>query len=112
MSRFSRLAGVAILGLALTVGVGVSQDKKDKEPTAAQKKQQTRMKECNERAGDKKGDERQKFMSTCLKSGGAAQPTKAQKAQQDRMKACNKQASDKKLKGDDRQKFMSGCLKT
>ena len=97
--------------LAFACTPSIAQDKKEakKEPTAAQKKQQERMKACNERAGDKKGDERKKFMSTCLKGD---QPSKAQAAQQQRMKDCNKQASDKKLKGDDRQKFMSGCLKT
>jgi len=100
---------IVAVTLALATTGALAQDKKDKEPSAAQKKQQERMKACNDRAADKKGDERKKFMSTCLKGD---QPTKAQKAQQDRMKACNKQASDKKLKGDDRQKFMSGCLKS
>jgi len=98
---------VAAVCLAFAATGAYAQDKK--EPSAAQKKQQTRMKECNERAGDKKGDERKKFMSSCLKGGG--EPTKAQEAQQDRMKDCNKQATDKKLKGDDRKKFMSTCLK-
>ena len=84
-----------------------AQDKK--EPSAKQKAQQERMKDCNAKAGDKKGDERKKFMSSCLKGGG--EPTKAQAAQQGRMKDCNKQASDKKLKGDERKKFMSSCLK-
>ena len=100
---------IAMLCLAFAATVAYAQDKK--EPTAAQKKQQERMKDCNAKAGDKKGDERQKFMSACLKGGGGSAPTAAQKAQQDRMKACNKQASDKKLKGDERQKFMSTCLK-
>jgi hypothetical protein len=102
---------IAAICLAFAATPAYAQDKKDKEPTAAQKKQQTRMKECNERAADKKGDERKKFMSACLK-GGSTGPTAAQKEQQGRMKDCNKQASDKKLKGEDRQKFMSGCLKT
>ena len=97
---------IAAVCFAFAATGAYAQDKK--EPTAAQKKQQERMKACNERAGDKKGDERKKFMSTCLKGD---QPSKAQAAQQERMKACNKQASDKKLKGDDRQKFMSTCLK-
>src|SRR5437763_16810240 len=99
---------IATLCLAFAATAAYAQDKK--EPTAAQKKQQERMKDCNAKAGDKKGDERQKFMSACLK-GGASAPSAAQKAQQDRMKACNQQASDKKLKGDERQKFMSTCLK-
>ena len=46
-------------------------EKKDakKEPSEAQKKQQDLMKACNEKAGTKKlaGEERKKFMSTCLK---------------------------------------------
>lgn len=99
---------VATLCLAFAATGAFAQDKK--EATAAQKKQQTRMKECNERAGDKKGEERKKFMSACLK-GEAAGPSAAQKEQQSRMKDCNKQASDKKLKGDERKKFMSTCLK-
>jgi opacity protein-like surface antigen len=70
-------------------------------------KQQTKMADCNAEAKEKnlKGDERKKFMSTCLK--GASD---AQKAQQDKMKSCNKEAGDKKLKGDERKKFMSSCL--
>ena len=99
---------VAAVCLAFAATGAYAQEKK--EPSAAQKKQQTRMKECNERAADKKGDERKKFMSSCLKGGG--EPTKAQAAQQGRMKDCNKQASDKKLKGDERKKFMSSCLKS
>jgi len=91
----------------------LAQEKKDakKEPTAAQKAQQERMKSCNEQAGAKKmeGDARKKFMSTCLK-GGAAKDEKMT-PQQARMKDCNKQASDKQMKGDDRKKFMSACLK-
>ena len=99
---------ISALCLAFAASGAYAQDKK--EPSAAQKKQQTRMKECNERAADKKGDERKKFMSACLK-GGSTAPTAAQKEQQSRMKDCNKQASDKKMKGEERKKFMSSCLK-
>jgi hypothetical protein len=83
-----------------------------KEPTAAQKKQQERMKDCNEQAGAKKmeGEARKKFMSSCLR-GETDKKGEKMTAQQARMKDCNKQASDKKMKGDDRKKFMSGCLK-
>ena|SRR2546422_8153142 len=95
--------------------LALAQDKKDtpkKEPTAAQKKQQERMKDCNEQAGAKKmeGDARKKFMSACLK-GESDKKGEKMSAQQDRMKVCNKQASDKKMKGDERKKFMSDCLK-
>src|SRR5438876_12191295 len=94
---------IATLCLAFAATAGFAQDKKDakKEPTAAQKKQQERMKDCNAKAGEKKGDERQKFMSGCLKGGSSAEATPAQKAQQGRMTACNKQATEKKLKGDE-----------
>jgi hypothetical protein len=92
----------------------LAQDKKEakKEPSAAQKKQQERMRDCNEQAGAKKmeGDARKKFMSSCLKGAGGKKDEKMS-AQQSRMKDCNKQASDKKMKGDDRKSFMSACLK-
>lgn len=84
--------------------------KDQKQPSDKQKAQQARMKECNAKASAKKGDERQKFMSACLK-GETSGATDKQKAQQDKMKACNKQAGDKNLKGDARKEFMSACLK-
>ena len=93
--------------------LALSQDKEPakKAPTAAQKKQQERMRDCNAQAGDKKleGDARKKFMSSCLK-GGSAKSEKLS-GQQEKMRACNKEASDKKMKGDERKKFMSECLK-
>jgi hypothetical protein len=97
------LAALCLSFLAVPV---YAQDKK--EPSAAQKKQQARMKECNAKAEGKKGDERKNFMSQCLKDPG---PSKAQQKQQDRMASCNKEAGSKGLKGDERKKFMSGCLK-
>ena len=42
-------------------------DKPKKAPSEAQKKQQERMKDCNTKAEGKSGDDRKKFMSTCLK---------------------------------------------
>ena len=86
----------------------LAQDKAKKEPSEKQKAQQERMKDCNAKMGDKKGDDRKKAMSSCLK-GEADGPSDKQKAQQNKMKDCNKQAEGKK--GDDRKKFMSGCLK-
>ena len=97
---------LAVLSLCLLCVPAYAQEKK--EPSAAQKKQQERMKDCNAKAEGKKGDERKKFMSECLKDSG---PSAAQKKQQDRMGACNKEAKSKGLKGDERKNFMSGCLK-
>ncbi len=101
------LIAALALGLALSPAA-FAQEKKA--PSAAQKKQQERMKECNEKARDKKGEERRAFMSSCLKGGGNG-PSAAQKKQQSRMTACNKQATEKKLKGEERKAFMSSCLK-
>ena len=70
--------------------------------------QQEKMKSCNAEAGDKKGDERKAFMSSCLKAAAPA----AAMTQQDKMKKCNADASAKSLKGDERKGFMSECLKT
>ena len=99
--------------MMLAATLALAQDKgKAKAPTEAQKKQQERMTACNKQAGEKKlkGDERKKFMNTCLKGGQDKAPSAKQKAQQDRMGDCNKQANLKNMKGEDRKKFMSSCL--
>ncbi len=86
-----------LLALALAAGFALVAA-----PTpAAENPQQEKMKACNTKAGDMKGDERKKFMSECL----SAKPM----TQQERMTACNKKAGD--MKGDERKKFMSECLK-
>ena len=97
----------AVCGMALAFSAQ-AQDKAKKEPSEKQKAQQERMKDCNAKMGDKKGDERKKAMSSCLK-GEDADASDKQKAQQDKMKDCNKKAEGKK--GDDRKNFMSSCLK-
>ena len=72
-------------------------------PALAQEKQMTeqqkRMGECSKQASDKgmKGDDRNKFMSTCLKGGG------------DKTAACNAQADEKKLHGAARDSFVKKC---
>jgi hypothetical protein len=63
--------------------------------------QQERMKTCNAKATDKKGDERKKFMSECLSA--------EKKADDNKMAECN--AKSKGMKADERNKFMSECLK-
>ena len=90
---------VAVSLVAGTLSVASAADEKKSSP------QQERMKACNAQAGDKKGDERKAFMSSCLK--GEAMPM----TQQEKMKKCNADASAKSLKGDDRKAFMSECLK-
>jgi len=106
-----------LCALSLFASPVLAQEKKDaakkemkKEPSAAQKNQQQRMKDCNEKVGERKGDERKKFMSACLK-GGADKGGKKMTEQQSRMKDCNREAGQKGLKGDERKNFMSGCLK-
>ena len=68
----SKLMMAALCGLMLAtapLALAQAQEKAKKEPTAAQKKQQQRMADCNKEAGAKKleGEARKKFMSTCLK---------------------------------------------
>jgi hypothetical protein len=84
-------------------------------PVLAATPQQEKMKSCNADAKAKalKGDERKKFMSTCLSDKGAAAAPEEKKLtpQQEKMKSCNADATAKNLKGDERKKFMSTCLK-
>ena len=72
--------------------------------------QQTRMATCNADAKTKNlaGDERKKFMSTCLSN--KAEATAAPASQQEKMKTCNADAKKQALKGDARKQFMSTCL--
>ena len=78
-----------------------------KQPSEKQLAQRERMKDCNDKAGDIKGDERKKFMSSCLKSD---HPSEKQIAQREKMTACKKEAGEKKLVGKARKEFMSSCL--
>ena len=71
--------------------------------SGAMTSQQAKMGECNKQAGDKKGDERKAFMSSCLSNKPAAPMT-----QQEKMTKCNKDAGAKK--GDERKAFMKECL--
>ena len=68
--------------------------------SGAMTSQQTRMADCNKQAGDKKGDERKAFMSSCLSNKPMTQ--------QEKMTKCNKDAGGKK--GDERKAFMKECL--
>jgi hypothetical protein len=71
--------------------------------------QQQRMVDCNKDASAKhlKGQERQDFMSGCLRTHGGSDKLSAQ---QEKMKTCNRTASGRDLKGDARQDFMRDCL--
>lgn len=96
---YKRLLIAACLALPLA---GYAAEEKKLTP------QQAKMADCNKEATAKNlaGDERKKFMSTCLQ----AKPVAAA-SQQDKMKTCNRDASAKNLKGDERKKFMSECLR-
>ncbi len=88
-------------------------DAPKKEPSEKQKAQQERMKDCSGKAGERKGDERKQFMSSCLKGEDMdkkSDKSPKQAAQQDKMKSCNKDAGEKKMKGDERKAFMKDCL--
>ena len=60
---------IAVLSCALLAAssAAFAQDKAKKEPSEKQKAQQSKMKDCNKQAEGKKGDDRKKFMRSCLK---------------------------------------------
>jgi len=70
-------------------------------PAFAENAQQERMKTCNTKAADKKGEDRKKFMSDCLSA--------EKKTYDNKMGACN--TKSKGMKGDEHKKFMSDCMK-
>ncbi len=86
-----RLITVALLGVFAAVSAA---------PAFAENAQQERMKTCNAKAGDKKGDDRKAFMKTCLSD--------EKKTYDSKMGECN--SKSKGLKGDEHKKFMSECM--
>jgi hypothetical protein len=98
MHRF--LAPLA-LSLTFAAGGAFAQAASAPSPKPAMTAQQSRMGECNEKAGDKKGDERKAFMASCLRN--------SRTPQQQRMVDCSKQSAGKT--GEARQAFMKECLK-
>ena len=58
---------IALLCFAVLAAPAFAQNKAKKEPSEKQKAQQSKMKDCNKQAEGKKGDDRKKFMSGCLK---------------------------------------------
>ena len=70
-------------------------------PALADNAQQERMKTCNAQAGDKKGDERKKFMSDCLSA--------EKKKYDSKMAECN--AKTKGMTKDEANKTRSECMK-
>ena len=90
-----------ILAIVLAGAVGLVAMPSLAADAATPNPQQERMKTCNAKATDKKGDERKKFMSECLSA--------EKKADDNKMAECN--TKSKGMKGDERNKFMSECLK-
>lgn len=93
---------VALISLALAAGSALAAEEKKadapkKEPSAAQKAQQTKMKECNAQATGKTGDARKAFMKECLSGSHAA------------ASGCEAQAAEKKLAGAAKSSFVKKC---
>ena len=94
-----KLAAV-LISFALAAGSAFAAEEK-KEASPAQKAQQEKMKACNAKAGDKKGDERKAFMKECLSGGNAADNS-----------GCSAKAVDKNgkpLAGAAKDSFMKKC---
>lgn len=98
------LLGLLLAGL-LACGVAFAADTAtDAKAPAATNSQQDKMKACNAKAGDMKGDDRKAFMKTCL-SAKPAQPAKPQS----KMAECN--AKTKGMSKADADKARSECMK-
>ena len=72
--------------------------------------QQNRMKQCNQDATGKKGDERKQFMSACLKGESPAAAAAAPAKDDPVHGACGMMASEKKLAGAAKSSFMKKCV--
>lgn len=94
---------VLALGGLFACGSAYAADTKtDDTKTGATNSQQDKMKDCNAKAGDMKGDDRKAFMKTCL-SAKPAKPT-------NKMAECN--AKTKGMSKEDADKARSECMKS
>jgi hypothetical protein len=66
----------ALIAALLWVGLFLAGPSFAQAPTAAEKKQQARVKSCSQQAGSRQGRERQAFMAACLKG---AKPGRARR---------------------------------
>jgi len=96
-----KLLGLALLAV-FACGSALAADT-TKTTTDGKNAQQEKMKMCNEKAGDKKGDERQAFMKTCLSAKPAAEKPKS------KMAMCNEKT--KGMSKADADKARSECMK-
>lgn len=97
----SLMAMVAAIAFACAAPTFAADTKTEAKPANAQNQ---RMSDCNAKAGDKKGDERKAFMSSCLSNKPVAQAKP-----ESRISICNKKTAG--LKGDERKKAQSECMK-
>lgn len=99
-----KIAAIAV-SFVLAIGTAFAADEKadkpKKEPSAAQKAQRERMKDCNAKAAGQAGDERKAFMKQCL--SGGRKPAAAGPA------GCEERANAKKLHGAARASFVKSC---
>ena len=95
------LVGCAVVW-ALSVTAALAQDKR----ATAEQHAAT----CAHDAKGLKGEERERFLATCVKAH-EADSHPAHGSQQEKMKTCNQEARERDLHGDERRAFMSSCLR-
>jgi hypothetical protein len=95
------LMGLLLAGLFACGSAFAADTATDTKAPAATNSQQDKMKDCNTKAGDMKGDDRKAFMKTCL----SAKPAKPQS----KMAECN--AKTKGMTKPDADKARAECMK-
>jgi hypothetical protein len=110
MNQAQEISMQKLIGLALVAlfacGSAFAEDTKTADAKATDSKmnsQQDKMKACNDKAGDKKGDDRKAFMKTCLSAKPAAEKPK------NKMAMCNEKT--KGMSKADGDKARSECMK-
>jgi hypothetical protein len=93
--------GLVLAGLLACSAAYAADTATDATKPAATNSQQDKMKDCNTKAADMKGDDRKAFMKTCL----SAKPAKPQS----KMAECN--AKTKGMSKPDADKARSECMK-
>jgi psiF repeat-containing protein len=96
-----RMFALVLVALFACGSAYAADTKTDAKKTEAMNSQQDKMKACNDKAGDKKGDERKAFMKSCLSA-------KAEKPKS-KMAMCNEKT--KGMSKADAAKARSECMK-
>jgi len=116
MSKCLRHVSSAIISLSLAIGfisVTAATTVRAEPVLSSIDSGQDKARACNDTADRRnlKGDDREKFMRTCLNKAADNNGSNSNVSQQDKSRVCNDLADKKNLSGSDRRSYVKDCMK-